>query len=253
MCPENNKSQSNIETFVEDKLTKVEKEICAFVEKEYPELKIMVSIQVLHSSQANYRNNPCNKKCDAVQQDSDKLAQCNRSDQAMKIILWQQIMGRQAPGGEMKGIGYHCHQNLSNIVIPLREKLLEKKWYWYIFLGQFYLKACSVTSGDQGCPDGFATEQIKILTNDRIPVGFSECIRPGFFCNQETLHDAQALNVSFLTIPQFLICRYIALRHFRNFLHTLKDDELIKFKSWLEMYAKPRKEDFKTLKSAAID
>ena len=253
MCPENNKSQNDIETFVEHKLTKVENEICSLVKREYPETRVMVSIQVLHSSQTNYRNPSCNKKCDVVQRNSAILKLCNQSDIGMKTILWQQIMGRHKPGHEMKGIGYRCHQKLSNVVIPLREELLGKNWYWYVFLGQFYLMTCSVASEDKGCPDGFASEQIVILSKDHIPVEFSDCIRPGFFCDKETFQDTQTLKVSYLTIPKLFICRYIACRHLRHFLRTLKSDELEKFGKWLEMYAKPRKEDYKMLKSAAVD
>jgi hypothetical protein len=249
MCPENNKDQGDIDKFVEDKLSKVEREICIFVEEEYPDTNIMVSIQVFNSK--NSRKTPCNKKCDAARSDPQKLALCELSDIAMKDILWEQVMGIQGPKNTMNGIGYLCHQNLSNIVIPFRGKPF-KDWYWYIFLGQFYLLSCDNVSGDKGCIDGIKCGKIDILTENRIPAKFTLCVKPGFFREKHTITDAQIYKIKYLSVPQLLICRYIALRHFRKFLLTMDESDKEKFEKWLEYYANPP-EDFPFDKSVSVE
>jgi len=255
VCPDKNQLNKK----VNKELTKVEKYICGLVDLWYPGLKVMVSIQVLRSSQEGGRDNPCNKMCKAIQKDDANLALCNMSDMVMKDFLSDQIQGKWGQQKKMMTVGYRCHKYLSNLLTPVRHNFLGANYNWYIFVGQFFLQGCckrGVSLSEDvsdlcskclpDCPCGFESEKIRILRESdvsKMNKDDQKCVRPGLYYDPSCIKEKY--DVSFVTIPQLLICKYIATSTFERFLKRMTQDpeKSTLFQSWLKIYGDEKEED----------
>lgn len=90
--------------------------------------KIGASLQLLYSKQGSSRLTPRNAVCRVAYGNSTLRAKCDDSDAAMKLIC--------NDNENHAAIGYRCHRDLSNIVIPHYDTRITRV-HWYIFLGQF--------------------------------------------------------------------------------------------------------------------
>lgn len=236
-----NLSDNEIEQ-VEYELLNLQIDICQWVQRKYHR-RIMASIQLIHQKQK--RPLACNILCSLTQKEDENVELCNKSDEAMKVLLSERLKNSR---DKDISIGYLCHKGMSNIVIPYHDKKCRRGTYWYVFLGQFVLKGCrqnKKTCDEIKCHTCFGDEKIKILKPKDIEDKYSDCVHAGIICNPKYLVDeGKVERENILSIPQLIMCKFVTKNLVANFFDELHSEinedsgryeRLERLEKWVQM------------------
>lgn len=186
---------------IDNDLKRLERKICNWVNNLYGH-NFQVSIQLMYSAQFIGRPPPCNKRCRAIYSSECDRELCDKSDMAMKDLLYSQI---DKPASAV-AIGYMCHQKLSNVVIPIYDDTCVTGTYWFIFLGQFHLINCPM-GGKEGkgqiCEPGLNAGNIRALTREEVigmPNRFDGCVFSGL--SDDCINNSE--DVSSVSVPELI-------------------------------------------------